>query len=166
MSEEGGSRDSSPTCFPGPCPRLCSWLIGESGCGTHSSSMSGFISGFYRRSDKQLLYRQSWKTVDVGERQCTDDLLLNIKAFFFLSFSILRGCQTECREQDGKAHQITQAGPHFLQPSLKHAVSEDSAWMSYLWTGGKAFFFLTLLTKWLMKYRLSCTTGKSTHWSI
>ena len=62
--ETGSSRDSCLTCFPGPRPRLCSTLIGESGCGTHSSSTSGFISGFYQRPDKQLLYRQSRKTLD------------------------------------------------------------------------------------------------------
>lgn len=48
-------RDSSPTRFPGPC----SPLIGSRGCGTHSSSVSGLISGFYQHLDKQLLHRQS-----------------------------------------------------------------------------------------------------------
>lgn len=52
-------RDSSLTRFPGPCCRLCSPLIGWRGCGTHSSSVSGFISGFYQHLDKQLLHRQS-----------------------------------------------------------------------------------------------------------
>lgn len=79
-----GSRDSSPTCFPGPCPRLCSRLIGESGCGTHSSSTSGFISGYYQCLDKKLHYRQSGKkTLDARERHCMDDLILDFKGCFF-----------------------------------------------------------------------------------
>lgn len=106
VSEEGrreegsGRRDSSLTCFPGPCPRLCSPLIGKSGCGTHSSSTSGFIPGFYQRLDKKLHYRQSLKTLDARERHCMDDLILDIKDFFFF---VLRGCQTVPLTECGKS---------------------------------------------------------------